>query len=251
MNTGLFEVIPAIDLRGGQVVRLVQGDYARETVYAESPIATAQRFFEHGARRLHVVDLDGARAGTPTQRALVVAMAEARGSMHACEVEVGGGIRTEADARTYLDAGLDYVILGTVALREPELVRTLAAAFPGRIVVGLDARDGMVAVSGWFEQSTTPVAAIAREFRSAGVAAVIYTDIARDGTGVGADVDGSARLAQSAGLPVIASGGIGSLADIEALRARRGDGVVGVVVGKALLSGAISVSEALALSVRS
>jgi phosphoribosylformimino-5-aminoimidazole carboxamide ribotide isomerase len=249
MKLGSFEVIPAIDLRGGQVVRLHQGDYGQETVYADSPVVAARRFYECGARRLHVVDLDGARAGAPTQRDLVIAMANARGETRACAVEIGGGIRTDTDARAYLDAGLDFVILGTVALREPTLVRTLATAFPGRIIVGLDARAGMVAVSGWFEQSTTPVAAIAREFRDAGVAAVIYTDIARDGTGVGADVDGSARLAQAAGLPVIASGGIGSLADIEALQARRGDGVVGVVVGKALLSGAIDVRDALALSV--
>lgn len=249
MKTGSFEVIPAIDLRGGQVVRLHQGDYGQETVYQGSPVETARRFYASGARRLHVVDLDGARAGAPTQRDLVVAMASARADTHACAIEVGGGIRTEADARAYFGAGLDFVILGTVALRDPPLVRALAAAFPGQILVGLDARAGMVAVSGWFEQSTTPVAAIAREFRDAGVAAVIYTDIARDGTGVGADVDGSARLAQAAGVPVIASGGIGSLADIEALRARRGDGVVGVVVGKALLSGSIAVRDALALSV--
>lgn len=250
MKNGTFEVIPAIDLRGGHVVRLHQGDYGQETVYPEDPVATARRFVACGARRLHVVDLDGARAGAPTQRALVALMAHARSDATACTIEVGGGIRTEADARAYLDDGIDYVILGTVALREPQLVRTLASAFPGRIIVGLDARAGMVAVSGWFEQSTTPVAFIAREFRDAGVAAVIYTDIARDGTGVGADVDGSARLAQAAGLPVIASGGIGRLADIEALRARRGDGVVGVVVGKALLSGAIAVEDALALTVR-
>ncbi len=240
-----FEVIPAIDLVGGRVVRLHQGDFAQETRYADDPVALAASFKARGATRLHVVDLDGARAGTPVQAPLVRAIAAL-----GLEVQAGGGLRDLDAVSALLDAGVQRAVLGTVALRAPELVREAARRWPGRIVVGLDARDGRVAVSGWLEASEVSPLQLAVAFRDAGVAAALYTDISRDGTGAGPDVDGTARLARESGMPIIASGGVGALADLERLRARAGDGVVGVVVGKAILSGLLPVEAALALSVR-
>ena len=238
-----FQVIPALDLRGGRVVRLVQGDYARETQFADDPVAMAVDFANRGVRRLHLVDLDGARSGRPDQFDVVATIAAIPGLV----VQAGGGIRTMADVEAYLSAGVRWVILGTVALRDPQLVRTAATRFPGKIIVGLDARGGRVAVSGWLEQSEVGVVDVARAFSAAGVAAVIYTDIARDGMGTGADVLGSVRLARESGMPVIASGGVGSLADLEALAAHSADGLAGVVVGRAILSGDIPLEAAIAV----
>jgi phosphoribosylformimino-5-aminoimidazole carboxamide ribotide isomerase len=238
----MFEVIPAIDLIGGRVVRLRQGDYDQKTVFDADPVALAADFAARGARRLHVVDLDGAKAGAPMQQALVVAMAEAA----RIPVQVGGGIRSVAHARAYLERGVSWVILGTVALQQPDLVRQAAAQHPGRVLVGLDARDGRVAVSGWLEQSEVTALDIGRAFADAGVAGLIYTDIARDGMGTGADVAGTLALARGCGLPVFASGGVATAADITELARHAAGGLSGVVVGRAILSGALSLEAALA-----
>ncbi len=244
MSPAPFTVIPAIDLLGGRVVRLVRGDYAAATVYHADPVPLATEFAARGVRRLHVVDLDGARDGHPTQAALVARISAVPG----LQVEVGGGLRSLDAIAAALDAA-QWAIVGTAALRTPELVRTAAARWPGRILVGVDARDGHVAVNGWLETSETTAETLCLALRDAGVAGVIFTDIARDGTGDGPNVEATARLAEATGLPIIASGGIGSLAHVHALRAAASRGVVGVVVGKALLSGALSLDAALAVSV--
>ncbi len=239
-----FEVIPAIDLVGGRVVRLHQGDFSQETVYHDDPVALATHFRARGATRLHVVDLDGARVGQPVQAALIARLAAT-----GLKVQAGGGLRTlDALAALLDDAGVDRVILGTVALRSPELVHAAAAQWPGRVVVGVDARDGRVAVSGWLEATEVSPLELARAFKDAGVAAALYTDISRDGTGAGPDVAGTAALARASGLPIIASGGVGSLDDLRRLRARSADGIAGVVVGRAILSGVIPLEAALAES---
>ena len=241
-----FVVIPAIDLRGGRVVRLLQGDYRRETVYDDDPPALAARMAAAGARRLHVVDLDGARDGEPSQRELVLAIAAAaRGAA----VDVGGGIRSLDTIASYLEAAarVRYVVLGTVALREPPVVREACRRWPGRILVGIDARRGRVAVEGWLEQSSVSPLEAAQALAGAGVAGIIYTDIARDGMAAGPNVEATVALARALDVPVIASGGVATLDHLEALRAHRDDGVAGVVVGKAILSGAMPLADALSI----
>lgn len=243
-----FAVIPAIDLRGGRVVRLVRGDFAEETVYHPDPPALAAEMAAAGVRRLHVVDLDGARAGTPLQAAVVASMVAAAPGV---DVQVGGGIRTLDSAAAYLDGphAVRWVILGTAALRDPALVRRACARWPGRIVVGVDARDGQVAVEGWLQTSTATPLDVARALADAGIAALIYTDISRDGTGDGPNVESTAQLARDAGVPVIASGGVATTAHLRALAATRFDGVCGVVVGRAILSGALPLAQALGAAV--
>ncbi len=239
-----FELIPAIDLLGGRCVRLAQGDYDRATVYGEDPGATAAEFLAAGTRRLHVVDLDGARAGRAVNRAAraaILAAAVASG----VPVQLGGGLRTLAAIEESLAEGIERAILGTAALRDPPLVREAARLFPGRIAVGLDARAGRVAVSGWLETSETTALEAARLFADAGVAALIYTDIARDGMGSGPDLDGAVALAAAVPIPVIASGGVGSLDHVRAAAARARDGVTGVIVGRALYTGAVDLAAAL------
>jgi len=245
-----FEVIPAIDLLGGRCVRLAQGDYDRATVYGDDPGATAARFCAAGARRLHVVDLDGARSGRAVNRdALAAILGAARAA--GVPVQLGGGLRTLAAVEAALAAGVERAILGTAALRDPPLVREAAARFPGRIAVGLDARDGRVAVSGWLETSETSAIDAARLFADAGVAALVYTDIARDGMGSGPDLDGAAALAAAVPIPVIASGGVGSLAHVRAAAERAKDGVAGVIVGRALYTGAVDLAAALEVAAAS
>jgi phosphoribosylformimino-5-aminoimidazole carboxamide ribotide isomerase len=235
-----FEVIPAIDLLGGRCVRLTQGRYEDVTVYAPDPAAVAERFAAHAAlRRIHVVDLDGAREGRPCNTTAVRAILAASKSV---PIELGGGIRSLASIEEWLALGVDRVVLGTAALRDPGLVRGAAARFPGRIGVGIDARDGRVAVEGWLATSETDVVSLARRFEDAGVAALVHTDIARDGTGAGPNLEASAALARAVALPVIASGGVGSLADV---RAACGRGLAGLIVGKALYQGAVDLGAAL------
>jgi phosphoribosylformimino-5-aminoimidazole carboxamide ribotide isomerase len=236
-------VYPAIDLRGGRCVRLVQGDYARETVYGDDPIAVARRWAAAGARWLHVVDLDGARAGAPMQAAIVGKICAAVG----IPVQVGGGLRDEAAVRTVLDAGAARAIVGTIAVREPDRCAALCRAFPGRIVVGIDARDGLVRVTGWLEGSEVDAVTLARRVAAQGAAAVVYTDIARDGTGRGPDLEGTRAVARAAGVPVIASGGVGALADVRAVATLAADGVAGVIIGRALYTGAVALADALKL----
>jgi phosphoribosylformimino-5-aminoimidazole carboxamide ribotide isomerase len=234
-----LELIPAIDLLGGCAVRLTQGRYDAATVYDADPAAVAARFAAAGSARLHVVDLDGAKLGRPGNTAAVKAiLAAAKG----VPVELGGGIRTLAAVEEWLALGVDRAVLGTAALRDPALVEDAARRFPGRVAVGIDARDGRVAVSGWLETSETDALALARRFEDAGVAALIHTDIARDGTGEGPNLDASEAVARAVRVPVIASGGVGSLAHV---RAACGRGLAGLIVGRALYTGAVDLGRAL------
>ena len=234
-----MELIPAIDLLGGQAVRLHQGRYDQVTVYESDPAALAARWRGVTAR-LHVVDLEGARAGHAVQRDLVRAILDAFGA----GVEVGGGVRTLAAAESYLELGADRVVLGTAVIRDPEAVLAIAARYPGRVVAALDAKDGLVATDGWEQISTRTAVDVARGLAGAGVAAVLYTDIARDGTQAGPNVAATAALARDGGLPVIASGGVGSLEHLRELA--RHPGIAGAVVGRALYERAFTLEQAVA-----
>ena len=237
-----FEVIPAIDLLGGECVRLAQGRYDQATTYDVDPGAVAGRFRAAGIRRLHVVDLDGAREGRPANVSAIAAVVRAAGDV---PVQLGGGIRTLDAVQAALDLGVDRVILGTVALREPALVRSAAKRFSGQIAVGIDARDGRVAVEGWMETSDARAVDLARSFEEAGVCALIYTDIARDGMLTGPNLDATAALADVVSIPVIASGGVGSESDVVAAAALIKRGVSGVIVGRALYTGAVGLESVL------
>jgi len=234
---------PAIDLKGGACVRLVRGEMASATVFNTDPAAQARDFAALGFAWLHVVDLDGAFAGASVNGAAVRAIRRAVD----LKIQLGGGIRDRAAIDAWLDLGIDRVVLGTVALRESSLVRRAAADHPGRIVVGIDGRGGKVAVEGWAEQSEIGVVELAHRFADAGVAAIVYTDIARDGALAGVDAAATARFAREAGVPVIASGGVASLADIAALAAHRQDGVAGVIIGRAFYDGRVDPTDALRL----
>jgi phosphoribosylformimino-5-aminoimidazole carboxamide ribotide isomerase len=237
-----FELIPAIDLLGGACVRLSQGRYEDATVYDRDPAAMAARFARHSIRRLHVVDLDGARAGrsvnTDTVRRIVAAVG-------GVPVQLGGGIRSLRAVEEAVATGVDRVVLGTVALREPALVRAAAARFPGRIVVGVDARDGRVAVEGWLEESEADAVDVARRFEDAGVAAIVYTDIARDGMLSGPNFEATGALAAAVGIPVILSGGVRSVEDVLEAARLADRGLAGAIVGRALYTGAIEIGSAL------
>ncbi len=235
-------VIPAVDLRAGQAVRLAEGDPDRMTVYSDAPVELVDRFADAGARRVHIVDLDGALEGGSTQGELVQAMIE-RAHARGVEVEVGGGIRSEAAILAMLEAGADLVIIGTLAVREPALVADLCRRYPGRLVIAIDARDGIVATHGWTSQSELRAADLASDAESWGAGALLFTDIARDGLQGGPNVTATAELQAGLGIPVIASGGVGSLAD---LRALRDAGVQAVVLGRALYEGSVVLEEALA-----
>ena len=239
-----FELIPAIDLMNGSCVRLAQGRYEDKTVYGEDPAQVARGFAEHGIRRLHVVDLDGARAGRPINREAIAAIVAAVGPD--IPVQLGGGIRDIDAVAKVLESGISRVILGTVALREPELVREAARKFPDQIVVGIDARDGRVAVEGWLDTSDALASDLAQNFEDAGVAAIVYTDISRDGMLTGPNLEGTVVLARSVSIPVIVSGGVSSEADIVAAARQIDSGIAGIIVGKALYTGAVDLSSALA-----
>jgi phosphoribosylformimino-5-aminoimidazole carboxamide ribotide isomerase len=230
-------VIPAIDLMDGQVVRLKKGDFATRTVYSADPAEIAGRFGAAGAERIHVVDLDGARAGRPVNVDAVAAIARA-----GVPIEVGGGVRSLADVERVLAMGAAWVVLGTAAVERLELVREACARFPGRIVCGIDAKGGEVAVAGWEQGTGLPAADVARRVKAAGVRLVEYTDVARDGMFTGVDFEGAARLGREAGVEVVASGGVASLEDVRACKAA---GVFGVIVGKALYENRIDLAEAI------
>ncbi|MGH9182944.1 MAG: 1-(5-phosphoribosyl)-5-[(5-phosphoribosylamino)methylideneamino] imidazole-4-carboxamide isomerase [Acidimicrobiales bacterium] len=241
-----MELYPAIDLRGGRCVRLHQGDFGQERVYGDDPVAVAQGFVAAGAPWVHVVDLDGARSGVGANRAAVVAVAAAVGS--AARVQAGGGIRDQATATALLGAGVDRVVLGTAAVEDPDLVRRLAARHPGAVAVGVDVRGGEVAIRGWGRASGVGLLEAVDRAEEAGVAAVVVTEIARDGTLAGPGLDGLASVVEATGLEVVASGGIGSLDHLRAL-ATVGSGsrrLAGVVVGTALYEGRFTVAEAVA-----
>ncbi|MFG1201607.1 1-(5-phosphoribosyl)-5-[(5-phosphoribosylamino)methylideneamino]imidazole-4-carboxamide isomerase [Xanthobacter aminoxidans] len=236
-------LFPAIDLKDGLAVRLEQGDMARATVFNRDPAAQAEEFESLGFRYLHLVDLDGAFAGKPVNAAAVDRILETV----SIPVQLGGGIRDMRTVEGWLEKGVTRVILGTSAVRDPDFVKAAAKAHPGRIVVGLDARDGHVAVEGWAETSELAAVDIARRFEDAGVAAIIYTDIARDGLLKGLNLEATIALAEAISLPVIASGGLASLADIEGLLAPGAKKLEGAITGRALYDGRLDPREALAL----
>ncbi len=238
-----FELIPAIDLLGGRCVRLAQGRYDAATVYEDDPATAAARFVAHAIPRLHVVDLDGARAGSPRNGEAVKRIVEAAGPV---PVQLGGGIRQLDAVQQALDLGVDRVVLGTVALRDPGLVREAARRHPGRIVVGIDAKDGRVAVEGWLETSETTAAELARRFEEAGVAAIVHTDISRDGMLSGPNLEATAEVAGAVSLPVIVSGGVASEDDVARAAGYAERGIAGAIVGRALYTGALDLESALA-----
>jgi phosphoribosylformimino-5-aminoimidazole carboxamide ribotide isomerase len=236
-------LFPAIDLKDGQCVRLEQGDMARATVFNLDPAAQARAFAGQGFEYLHVVDLDGAFAGKPVNAQAVERMLQAV----SMPVQLGGGIRDLQTVQAWLDKGIARVIIGTAAVRDPALVKQAAKMFPGRVAVGLDARDGKVAVEGWAETSQVTALEIARRFEDAGVAAMIFTDIARDGLLKGLNLEATIALAESISLPVIASGGLASIEDVKALLAPRAKKLAGAIAGRALYDGRLDPAAALAL----
>ncbi|MBP0466301.1 1-(5-phosphoribosyl)-5-[(5-phosphoribosylamino)methylideneamino]imidazole-4-carboxamide isomerase [Roseomonas sp. PWR1] len=233
---------PAIDLKGGKVVRLKRGEMDQATIYAEDPGAQAAAFVAQGFGWIHVVDLDGAFAGKPANADAVRGiLAAAPGT----RVQLGGGIRTMAVAEAWLAAGVARIILGSAAVKDPDFARAACRAFPGRVALGIDARDGMVATEGWAETSDVTATDLARHFEDSGAAAVIYTDIARDGMLGGVNVEATAALARAVALPVIASGGVAGVGDLLALRAAQA-GIEGAIIGRALYDGRIEPKAALA-----
>jgi phosphoribosylformimino-5-aminoimidazole carboxamide ribotide isomerase len=236
-------LFPAIDLKEGLAVRLEQGDMTRATIFHRDPAAQARAFEVAGFEYLHIVDLDGAFAGKPVNAAAVERILETVG----LPIQLGGGVRDMATVEAWLGKGVNRVIIGTAAVRNPELVKQAAKAFPGRVAVGLDARDGKVAVEGWAETSELTALAIARRFEDAGVAAIIYTDIARDGLLKGLNLDATIALAEAISIPVIASGGLASIDDIKALLKPRAKKLEGAIAGRALYDGRLDAQGALKL----
>lgn len=239
-------VIPAIDLKEGKCVRLEQGLMERDTVFCDNPADQAREWQRQGAELLHIVDLDGAFAGEPKNRTAIEAIV----GVLTIPTQLGGGIRDIRTIEAYLSLGIGRVILGTAAQRNPELVEEACRLFPGRIVVGIDAKNGMVAVQGWAEVTNVTAVDLAKRFEGYGVAAIIYTDISRDGMMQGPNIAATRDLAEAITIPVIASGGVSSLADIENLMAIESSGVTGVITGKAIYTGAIRLPEAVALTKR-
>jgi len=235
-------IIPAIDLKGGRCVRLLRGEMDAETVYGNDPLAMGQRWVDEGAEYLHVVDLDGAVSGEARNGEAIAALC--RGL--SIPIEVGGGVRSVARAEELLALGCDCVIFGTAALAAPDVVAEACKKFPGHIAVGIDARDGMVAVQGWTETSTTSAIELARRVEQSGAGRIIYTDISRDGTQQGVNVEQTRALAAAISIPVTASGGVGSLDDILALLPHAAAGIHSVIVGRAIYTGAVQLREAIA-----
>ncbi len=238
-------LIPAIDLKEGKCVRLRQGRMEDDTVFSDDPVAMARRWIDLGAKRLHLVDLDGAFAGKPKNAPVINAITEAFPDV---DIQVGGGIRDEDTIQEYLNAGVQYVIIGTKAVSTPHFVSDVATEFPGHIIVGLDAKDGRVAIDGWSKLSRHDVVDMAQRFEEEGVEAIIYTDISRDGMMAGVNIEATARLAEAIHIPVIASGGITNLDDIRALGEIAELGVMGAITGRAIYEGTLDFAEALKLA---
>ena len=234
-------IFPAIDIRGGKCVRLEEGRFDRETVFAENPVEAARQWVEAGSKWLHIVDLDGARAGQPINLEVVRKIADT----FDVKIQLGGGIRTAANVGEVLAAGVQRVILGSVAVRSPELVRQVCADYGERIVIGIDARGGEVAVEGWEKSGLVQVEELALRMKEAGASRIIYTDISRDGMLTGVNVAATLQLADKSGLKIIASGGVRGMEDIQALQPLTEHGVEGVIIGKALYTGVISLKDAL------
>lgn len=238
-------VIPAIDLKDGKCVRLRQGRMEDETVFGDDPVEVARRWVDAGARRLHMVDLNGAFAGKPVNAAVIKAVAEAFPDL---PIQVGGGIRDEDTVAAYLEAGVQYTIIGTKAVSTPHFISDLCLEFPGHILVGLDAKDGRIAIDGWSKLSHHSAIDMARRFEQDGVEAIVFTDIGRDGMMTGVNVESTVRLAQSITIPVIASGGITNMDDIRALCAVSDEGIMGAITGRALYEGALDLAAAQKLA---
>lgn len=238
-------IIPAIDLKDGKCVRLRQGRMNEATVFSDDPVATARRWVEAGAKRLHIVDLNGAIKGEPVNADAVEAIVR---EFPKLPIQVGGGIRDEETIQTYLDCGVRYVILGTKAVNAPHFVSDVCAEFPGHIIVGLDAKDGKVAIDGWSKLSGHDVIDLAKKYQNDGVEAIVYTDIGRDGMMNGVNVEATVRLANSISIPVIASGGISNLDDIRKVCEVADTGVVGAIVGRALYEGTVDFNAAQKLA---
>ncbi len=236
-------IIPAIDLKDGECVRLRQGLMDDSTVFSDDPVSVAKRWVDAGCRRLHLVDLNGAFAGEPINGEVVTAISRAYPLL---PVQIGGGIRTLETIEHYVKAGVSYVIIGTKAVKEPEFVSEACRAFPGKIIVGLDAKDGLVATDGWAEVSDVQASDLAKKFESDGVSAIVYTDIARDGMMQGVNVEATLAMAQASTIPVIASGGITNMDDIVALQAVTGEGICGAITGRAIYEGTLDVALAQA-----
>jgi phosphoribosylformimino-5-aminoimidazole carboxamide ribotide isomerase len=234
-------IIPAIDLKDGQCVRLRQGLMDDSTVFSDDPVAMAKRWVDAGCRRLHLVDLNGAFAGEPVNGDVVTAIARAYPDL---PVQIGGGIRSLETIEHYVSSGVDFVIIGTKAVKEPAFVAEACKAFPGKVIVGLDAKDGRVATDGWAEISDVMAADLAKRFEAYGVSAIVYTDIARDGMMQGVNVEATVAMAQASSIPVIASGGITNLDDIRALNAVASQGITGAITGRAIYEGSLDVAEA-------
>jgi len=234
-------IIPAIDLKNGQCVRLRQGRMEDDTVFSDNPVAVASQWVEQGARRLHLVDLDGAFAGQPRNASVVEAICKAHPNL---PVQLGGGIRSVEHAQHYIDAGLSYLIIGTLAVKQPEFVDKLCQQFSGKVIVGLDAKDGFVATEGWAEASTVTAVSLAKRFEDVGVSAIVYTDISRDGMMQGVNLDATAELADAISIPVIASGGVTNMDDVTALCSVQGTDIYGAIVGRALYENTLKLDQA-------
>ncbi len=234
-------IIPAIDLKDGQCVRLRRGVMEDSTVYGSDPVAMATKWVEAGARRLHLVDLNGAFAGKPVNGDAVTAIARAFPKL---PIQIGGGIRDAETIEHYLQAGVSFVIIGTKAVKEPEFIGAVCKQFPGHIIVGLDAKDGLVATDGWAEVSTLKATDLAKRFEQDGVSSIVYTDIARDGMMQGVNVEATVAMAKASKIPVIASGGITNMDDIRALKAAAGAGILGAITGRAIYEGTLDVQAA-------
>jgi phosphoribosylformimino-5-aminoimidazole carboxamide ribotide isomerase len=236
-----MNLIPAIDLKQGQCVRLRQGRMEDSTVFSDDPVAMASQWVSQGCKRLHLVDLDGAFEGKPVNADVIKAISAAYPDL---PIQIGGGIRTIESARIYIEAGVSYVIIGTQAVRDPDFVTELCVRFPGKVIVGIDAKDGMVAVQGWAENSDQSAQALAKKFEDQGVSSIVYTDISRDGMMQGVNIEATSQLASTISIPVIASGGVTDMNDIIKLNEVKHTGVEGVIIGRALYEGAISLEQA-------
>ncbi|MCW8847304.1 MAG: 1-(5-phosphoribosyl)-5-[(5-phosphoribosylamino)methylideneamino]imidazole-4-carboxamide isomerase [Sedimenticola sp.] len=238
-------LIPAIDLKDGRCVRLRQGRMEDETIFSDDPVEVAGRWVKAGARRLHLVDLNGAFAGTPVNGGVIQAIAKAYPDL---PIQVGGGIRDEKTIQAYLEAGVNFVIIGTQAVKEPEFVARACAAFPGNVIVGLDAKEGMVAIDGWATVTDQEVTELSRRFEQDGVSAIVYTDIGRDGMMTGPNVEATAALANAVNIPIVASGGITDIGDIEALCKAATDNIMGAITGRAIYEGTLDFAAGQSLA---
>ncbi len=234
-------IIPAIDLKDGKCVRLKQGRMDDSTVFSDDPVAMASKWVEAGCRRLHLVDLNGAFAGEPVNGEIVAAIARKYPDL---PIQIGGGIRDFDTIEHYLKAGVQYVIIGTKAVKDPEFVKEACRKFAGHIIVGIDAKDGWVATEGWADISTVQASDLALKFKDAGVSSIVYTDIARDGMMQGVNIEATAHLAKTSGLPIIASGGVTNMDDIKGLQSAASAGIVGAITGRAIYEGSLDVKEA-------